>query len=341
MNYRRLVSATLLAASLILFALIPAELVSSPSAAARTAPLQADVGVEAAPQAQQALVTLQNASTAQLVTQVARETGAFSFVRADGGGVLAADNPLATPEQRARVFLGENGGLVGMNATERDFAANPGNVTVSAAASALKLDGVSTDALGQTHVKFDQTYRGLPVFGAQLIVHMNDHGITGVNGRFVPGIDADVFPAVNAQAAAKTALDAVAKSTPNAQLSVASTGLAIFRTGMFEGYQGTSVLAHDVKIADASGPLEQVWISASSGAELMRIPLRHEALYRRVYSPRYDSSNPDMHVVRDENDLLPNPVPPIEGLFQFSGHTYRLFASAFGRDSFSAPDWNE
>ena len=334
MKYRRLVSATLIAASLILLALIPAELISSPSAGNRTSPTQADVGQDAAPQAQQALTALQNATTAQLVTQVSRETGAYSFVRADGGGVLAADNPLASPEQRARVFLGDNGGLLGMSAIERDFVLNPGNVSVATAASSLQLENVSIDALGHTHVKFNQVYRGLEVFGAQVIVHMSDHGITGVNGRFVPAINADVFPAVNAEAAAKTALDAVTKTAPAAQLSVASTGLAIFRTGMFEGYQGTSVLAHDVKIADNSGPLEQVWVSATTGAELMRIPLRHEALYRRVYSPRYDSSDPDMHVVRDEKDLLPSPVPQIEGLFQFSGQTYHLFSSAFGRDSF-------
>ena len=37
----------------------------------------------------------------------------------------------------------------------------------------LKLKGVKSDALGMQHVRFDQMQNGLPVFGADLIVHLN------------------------------------------------------------------------------------------------------------------------------------------------------------------------
>ena len=329
MNYRRLISAALLSTSLILIALIPANLVSAPAGGSSAAPQLAAVDV-----ARQSLAALQNDTRTKISAAVSRETGAYNFVNAEGAGVLAADNPLATPEERARVFLSTRGGLVGMSAAERDLVANPSAATSGADASALQVAKVATDHIGATHVKFNQTFKGLKVFGAQLIVHMNDHGITAVNGSFIPGIAIDTYPAVNAGAAAKQALAVVSKSKAGsgAKLSVVDTELAIYRTGLFEGYAGANVLAHGIKIADESGPLEQVWISAQTGAELNRIPLRHEALYRRVYAPRYDSSNPDLFVVRDENG--PPNVGPIEGLFQFSGQTYNLFASAFGRDSF-------
>ncbi len=331
MNYRRLISAALLSTSLLLLALIPANLVSAPAGRDEAAPqfVAADV-------ARESLAALQARIPAKIGAAVSRETGAYNFVTAHGAGVLAADNPLATPEERARVFLSAHGGMLGMSAAERHLAANPTAATSGAPASALQLANVATDHIGATHVKFNQTFKGLKVFGAQLLVHMNERGITAVNGSFIPGIAVDTFPAVNAGAAAKQALDAVSKSKggAGAKLSIAGTELAIYRTGLFEGYNGANVLAHGIKISDESGPLEQVWISAATGAELNRIPLRHEALYRRVYAPRYDSSNPDLFVVRDEKDPIASPNPIFEGLFQFTGQTYNLFGSAFGRDSF-------
>jgi Zn-dependent metalloprotease len=301
------------------------------------APVSKATTPAATPIAQQALMSLQSARQAQFVTQVSRETGVYDFVRAKGADVLAADNTKAAPEERGRAFLRANGGLVGMTETERNAVAASSAAGPATAASGLQLANVLTDEIGATHVKFNQTYRGLKVFGAQLIVHMNDRGITGMNGSFIPGISVDTNPAVSAAVATNHALAAVlksSKSTSGNQLSVTESELAIYRTGLLEGYQGVSVLAYGVKVADQAGPLEQVWISAATGAELMRIPLRHEALNRRVYSPKYDSSNPDLFVVRSEGDLVPSPVPQIEGLFQYTGQTYNLFSSAFGRDSF-------
>ena len=287
--------------------------------------------------ANEALSELQRSVQAPIVTQAAPETGSYSFIRAEGTGVLTADNPLAKPEERARVFLGTNGALLGMNANERSVIGNPGQAAKGAApASTLQVAQIFTDGLGATHVKFSQMYGGLKVFGAEVIVHMNDRGITAVNGNFIPDLALDPRPVLSEAAAAEKALESVAKakSVSAGQLVVGETELAIYRTGLLEGYAGKNVLAYGVKISDGQEPLEQVWISATTGAELIRIPLKQEALYRRVYSPRYDSSDPDMFVVRDENDPIPSPVPQIEGLFQFSGQTYNMFASAFGRDSF-------
>ena len=40
------------------------------------------------------------------------------------------------------------------------------------------------DSLGQTHVKFQETMKGLPVFGAEYIVHSDASGnVVGMNGH--------------------------------------------------------------------------------------------------------------------------------------------------------------
>src|ERR1041385_4342660 len=44
---------------------------------------------------------------------------------------------------------------------------------------------IATDSLGQTHVKFQQTLKGLPVFGAEYIVHSDKSGkVLAINGHF-------------------------------------------------------------------------------------------------------------------------------------------------------------
>ena len=45
------------------------------------------------------------------------------------------------------------------------------------------------DRIGQTHVRMEQTYRGFPVVGGELIVHVDRDGLLGVSGRFVSGLD--------------------------------------------------------------------------------------------------------------------------------------------------------
>ncbi|HEX8679572.1 MAG TPA: hypothetical protein VF683_06420, partial [Chthoniobacterales bacterium] len=249
-----------------------------PSASAAATPPAQTAGAEGAiPAAEQTLAALQSSRPSSIVADVSRETGAYTFVRSEGADVLAADNPLASPEDRARVFLAAHGALVGMNDGERAAVADASRAAgLSMPGSALEVSRTFTDDIGATHVKFNQTYRGLKVFGAQLIVHMNGRGITAVNGNFIPDIAVDPNPTISEAAAAENALESVAKakSVAPANLIVGQTELAVFRTGLLEGYQGSNVLAYGVKIADAGGPLEQVWVSAATGAELIRIPLK-------------------------------------------------------------------
>ena len=41
-----------------------------------------------------------------------------------------------------------------------------------------------TDELGQTHVRLAQTYRGIPVLGAELVAHLTGGEVTSLNGRY-------------------------------------------------------------------------------------------------------------------------------------------------------------
>lgn len=51
------------------------------------------------------------------------------------------------------------------------------------AATELSLFGANEDDLGQTHVRLDQVYNGVPVFGGQLVSHLDASSVREVGGR--------------------------------------------------------------------------------------------------------------------------------------------------------------
>jgi Zn-dependent metalloprotease len=288
--------------------------------------------VVASPAAAQALARLQSSSTNQIVSHVSRATGVFDFVRASGTGVLpSADNFLGSPESRARAFLSQNGDLVGMSALERTLVASSSAPSVTVAASALRVAKISTDSIGSTHVKFDQTYKGLKVFGAQVVVHMKSTGITAINGNFVPGVNVSRTPRLSTAQAAQRAIGSASN------LSVANQQLSVYRTGLLEGQRGQNVLAYAVEVTDGNTTREQVFIDATKGTELNRINLILHGLDRIIYTPAYG----EPFDVRHEGDpYTPGPEPgttgaePINNLYRFAGETYNLYRAAFGRDSY-------
>ncbi|HWQ12708.1 MAG TPA: M4 family metallopeptidase [Roseiflexaceae bacterium] len=72
----------------------------------------------------------------------------------------------------------------------------------------LQLRKIEPDRqLGWHHVRLDQVYHGIPVFGRQLVVHLDEQlRVVSVNGQFQPEIDVPTEPAIGAQPAADAAL---------------------------------------------------------------------------------------------------------------------------------------
>ncbi|HTP09328.1 MAG TPA: M4 family metallopeptidase [Anaerolineae bacterium] len=99
------------------------------------------------------------------------------------------NNPIAI----ARGFLDENRALFKLRSVAED----------------LQFLRDETDKqLGWSHVRMAQMYKGLPVFGYQLVVHLDtQHQVVAVNGHFYPDIDLDPTPKVTQAAAEQLALD--------------------------------------------------------------------------------------------------------------------------------------
>lgn len=260
-----------------------------------------------------ALASLARTAGPAIQIHVEQATGVPSFVRAPAGELLARDDASREPEQRARSFLAAYGAAIGID--------HPAAVDAT-----LQLREVATDPAGNHHVKLDQVHGGIPVFGARVVVHLNEHGVTAVNGHYVPAVDLATTPLVDARAARAHAAAGMANAVAG------TTSLQVFRRGLVEGARGDTRLAWAVEVAEGAAR-DQVWIDALDGRALARYPLTHAARDRCVYTPRYDPENPELFVVRREGDpsLL---VTPIDRLYDFSGQVYDLFFHTFGFDSY-------
>ena len=195
-------------------------------------------------------------------------------------------------------------------------------------ASELRLHRVDQDPLGQQHVRLRQYFAGIPVFGAEIVVHMDGEGITAVNGHFVPEVSVSPEPAVRQEAAAAAALASLRKVIGDRSLELQKVELIVYRKGLLEGRPGESVLAYAIVISAPPNVREQLFVDAHSGEILNRISLNPHGLNRIIYSPAH---NPAFIVGTEQN---PPVAGPPKNLFDFAGQIYGLFAGTFGHDSF-------
>jgi Zn-dependent metalloprotease len=158
--------------------------------------------------------------------------------------------------QKARAFVSEYSRMLGV----RDADAE------------LTLVGERTDKLGQHHLTFEQSYRGVPVFAGLLRAHFEGDGrLTAVNGNLVPGIRVNPVPSRSASEAAATAIALIAGE--NGREVYARSGvLTVYRTGLVQGIEGESYLTWQVEVGNGSDIREFIYVDAHSGKVIDRLP---------------------------------------------------------------------
>lgn len=279
----------------------------------------------------EALQTLRTNSESQL-QYLSRPASAYTMLRAGGDKTLLADNAQASVESRAFGFLAEFGSVLG----------------VSDAINQLDRQRVSTDIGGNTHVHLDQIQNGLPVFGARLVVHMNDAGIVGTSGVFVPGLEnLSAQPAVSVVSLRGSALSLVQKQYPEAELNLESSRLMYYREGLLRGVEGTNHLALEAIVRNTKGDIrERVILDANNGASLNQINEIHTVMNREIYTPTMDFpaiytegsalAPADIPLTGDVGSDPTSRIPrlPTDNLYIFAGGTYQLYANLFGREGY-------
>ena len=271
------------------------------------------------------LQKLKDTARGSVTVSTKRSTDHVSFLRAGRNGDLAPAAKATEPEGKARDFLAEFGALLGATGGDTE----------------LQQMGSQTDAHGATHVAYRQLYKGVPVFGADIVAHLDAAGnLTAVNGIAVPDIDLSTNAKLSAAQAGERAIAAVVADPPQDEASgapatlsagdlTASAAIVVYRTGLIRGVPGTSQLAYQVEVTNGSDVREMVFVHAHVGKVLNRYSAIPDALFRRLFE--MNTSNQ----VWQEGDPFPGSLNvDQQNIVNFSGDSYRFFDNAFGRDSY-------
>jgi len=129
------------------------------------------------------LVSLYNLENASAVPVEKRFDSSFGNP-ASLVGRWATDSSLTEPEDKAVKFMETYADLFRMDPTIDSFT----------------IPSVKSSALNITNVKLQQTYLGVPVLGAEQLIHLENGSddVLFVHGTFVPDIDIGTIPKINA-----------------------------------------------------------------------------------------------------------------------------------------------
>ncbi|HET9712951.1 MAG TPA: thrombospondin type 3 repeat-containing protein [Pyrinomonadaceae bacterium] len=241
-----------------------------------------------------------------------------------------------SPAQQAMAFLERHADLFGL-VTPRE----------TLYVSRLVSDG------GGDHVFFDQHAGPIPVFGAQLAVHLRDSHIVAANGNYVPGTLPPAEPALTAEAAVNLALQ---HAGPGSQLTGAAR-LNYFDWRMLydpspEKGKASPRLRAETRLAWRLTVLERAsrsgwdyFVDAQSGAVITRLPIdRHQAPQKDYWIRTVNNMGeaPFCGFVSatdwfTEAGLVPGAMPDAEGTAAFAS-TDVIYD--FFNDNFALRSWN-
>lgn len=191
------------------------------------------------------------------------------------------------------------------------------------------------DHLGHTHLRFRQTYRGLPVFGAEIRLHFDASGnLLTAQGTFIPDLALDPSPRRTPEEAAATAIAEVRREVEGASsaaLEAKHARLLVFREGLLQRVPGPDRLAWEIEVGDGARIREFVYLDAHTGKRLERITGIQPAIHRTLHSPELFNI-----VIWDEGSPLPyasgDPAgdAQVNGLIEDSLDVYDVFRNLSG-----------
>lgn len=254
------------------------------------------------------------------------QTGRVRFIGAGPEGPISVHGltPAAGPEQAARAFLGVYGELYGL--------ADP--------AQELVVARTKVSDQGQSLVRFQQVYAGLPVFGGELVVHMDkNNNILSANGEILPGPQVDTTPAVGAEMARQQALETTARRYGLSVSALTATPPELWLYNpLLVGGPGprltTLVWRLQVQSIKFLPIRELVLVDARRGVIALHFNQIDAVKDRRVYDNQSHRSDalPGLGPVRVEGGPV-SVVADVNNAYNYAGDTYNFYYNMHGRDS--------
>ncbi|MFH1456970.1 MAG: PepSY domain-containing protein, partial [Patescibacteria group bacterium] len=132
-----------------------------------------------------------------------------------------------------------------------------------------------TDELGMKHVRYNQNYNGIPVFGSQQIVHYDVNGAQkSISGKTVADINIDTNPKITENQAQKKALELWGEQFNINQYDNIKSKLYVFNKELVTNKKqdNQNYLVYEVKVFQQKPPAhEYYYIDAHTGELVYQI----------------------------------------------------------------------
>lgn len=263
------------------------------------------------------LSSLEAVSTRAVTVTWDARTGGPAFITGRFPSGTTASRVGADPLGAAQHFLADHQAAFNMTSPEHEWT----------------LVRADVDGIGMTHVRLQQMYRGVPVLGAELLVHF------GPSGRWITAINGDYLSDVKLQTLSLGI-------RPNDALRIARAALPdglvqhgprlVVADGRLNPGLNSSHLAWLIELYDHSAPARNVYLlDARTGFILEgynRLTLERD---RWTYTAENKQVLPGT-LWLTEAGPVEGQSPDDDGLnaHQFAGDTYDYFSNAHGRDSY-------
>ncbi len=252
-------------------------------------------------------------------------TGSIRFIGTDAGRPIPHPRPLdaaASPEAAARSYLSTCGSLFGLFDQ----------------ASELSVTRDAPTLAGRNVVRFQQRQSGIPIIGAELVVHLDAaRNIVAVAGETLPVAALNPLASVEADAAQSTALQLVAATYAVEPTALAATApeLWFYVPGLIGPKTGPPALVWRMDVTPRTlQPIrELVLVDATRGDVVLHFNQVETIRNRATYSAGNLEVLPGTLVCDESNPSCAGGDADAAAAHVYAGDTYDFYLANHGRDS--------
>ena len=254
-------------------------------------------------------------------------TGAVRMLKGQDDQPLYLNTlPDATLDAVARGFLGQYGKLFGLGG-DQEYVTKK----------------TTKDGNGNSFVRFQQHYMGLPIVAAEIVVQGDPSlNIMSVLGKTSPSPLVNTTPSLSSAAAQDRALQVTAKyhGTDVSGLSASQPVLSIYNPSLLNSNAlNSNILVWQIEVTPYEiAPIRQfVLVNAQTGGIALTFNQIPDAKNRVVYDKNNDKTSQTLpglssELKRSEGGAASG-ITDVDKAYQYAGDTYDFYFTVHGRDS--------
>jgi thermolysin len=262
---------------------------------------------------------------------VDRKTEKITFLSREGEGIPLNLQKTAKmePAAVAKQFMKEYGEYFGVENPSRD----------------LKIIEKKKDDLEMNHILYNQVFEGVPVFGAQAIVHVGKNStVKSANGKFIPGVSLKTKPNLSGKKAEAKAGEIWKKQFNGADFQVKKSTLYVLNKELLENKEGgKNYLAWQIEMENTREKKhEYYFIDAGNGKLIFQITGIKNSIHRQVYDCTWGSCRLDYlylgyYYGRSEGQAARGANPfyggtDVDSLYDITNSMHDYLSSRFSRN---------